>query len=451
MMNKKVRTLLLMFALSLALSGCEAASSPIDLLTAPRLDEAQQKARAAIIHTLPDDAALTLPVQSERTSAINLVDLDGDGIQEAIAFYQKQQTSEVGMLIMVNESGTWKKASSLAFQGTAITYAAIQDLDGNERPELLVGVDESSYWNTLSIYQFKNKEIKRIDMLTYTEVAIGNLNDDPQPEIVALTHDQEKGKAKAQVYTIKNQRLHLIDQLAMNGAMNGYEQVLIGNAAQGQKGVFVDMGIGAHSSYTALLVLQNNRLHNVVATPEDETAQTYKPHSLYSKDINGDGIIEIGIQQEPPGSEDMPLIDVPWIDGWYRWDGKSGLVAVHQSYTDIESGYRFHIPELWHERYTVKQTKTEGAGLISTFYYVDATGKITGEWLTIRPYKLAQWTKEEETLKYQEEDYTVVAEDHRHVFVATFPKGRIHPTPEPESIRLTKQNITSYFELFHFD
>ncbi|MBN6189176.1 VCBS repeat-containing protein [Aneurinibacillus sp. BA2021] len=446
-----MRTLFLLFAAILTLSGCGTASSPIDLVTTPRMDDAQQKARAAVLRALPDDAALTLPVQAERTSALNLIDLDGDGTQEVVAFYKNQQLPEVGMLVLTNESGTWKKASNLTFQGTAIMYAAIQDLDGNKRPELLVGVDESSDWNTLSIYQFKNKEIKRIDVLTYTEFAMGNLNDDPLPEMVALTLDREKGKAKAQVYALRNRSLDLIDELAMNGSINGYEQVLIGEAAKGQKGVFVDMGVGAHSSYTALLILKNGRLHNVVAAPDDETALTYTPHSLYSKDIDGDGIVEIGIQHEPPGSEDLPLIDVPWIDGWYRWNGKDGLTLVHQTYTDIESGYRFHIPAAWHGRYTVKRVETKGTEHISTFYYVDTTGKITGEWLTIHPYKAEQWADEEETLKYQNADYVVAGEDHRHVFVIIFPKTHNQAEPDSENMDAARRDSISYFELFHFD
>ncbi|MCI1113916.1 hypothetical protein MOQ26_23180, partial [Stenotrophomonas maltophilia] len=95
---------------------------------------------------------------------------------------------------------------------------------------------------------------------------------------------------------------------------------------------FIEAGLGAHSASTDLLLWDNGQLRNPLKKSEGEMDLTFKPYSLYSEDINGDGIIEIGVSTQPPGTDDLSMAEIPWISSYFQWDGKTGIRHVEDHY-----------------------------------------------------------------------------------------------------------------------
>ena len=73
-------------ALLLLLSGC-AFSSPEELYAVPRASEDYQNLQDQIDQVRSAGAEYAGPLQGTNTQPVQLMDLDGDGVQEAVAFF----------------------------------------------------------------------------------------------------------------------------------------------------------------------------------------------------------------------------------------------------------------------------------------------------------------------------------------------------------------------------
>ena len=84
---KLIRTIPVLAVLLFALSGCTFPSGD-DLLAAPKPSANYQTLQVELENLLSSGVTYTAPTDGENRSPIQLVDLDGDGADEAIAFFR---------------------------------------------------------------------------------------------------------------------------------------------------------------------------------------------------------------------------------------------------------------------------------------------------------------------------------------------------------------------------
>ncbi|MFD2615467.1 hypothetical protein [Paenibacillus gansuensis] len=389
-------------------SGCSVITSPIELLRTPALSAHQEEVRQAVSFLLPEGAKLTFPLNAGNTGAIRKADMDGDGETEAVAFYKIPKNQfELGVLILKQGSSGWQELYRITEPGNEIAYADFQDVTGDGAPDLVVGWQGSQDWNKeMAVYHWTGGKIQRSGGMFYNEAAVGNLDGDPQAELVLINFDREGLSSEASLYEYKKTGLLQTDRLKLDGGINGYDQVLLGKARAGRNGVFLDIGVGAHSAYTTLLTVENGRLQDVFNVMGDPSGKTYKANPVYSQDINGDGIIEIGMLKEAPGHEATPYSDMPWIHEWHQWDGAQGLQKVYENYMDYQYGFRFDPPLSWQGQYTLDEVRDEQGGSKVTFLYMGRTPEERAELVTLYAVPEERWLKQKVT--WDEEGRTVV-------------------------------------------
>lgn len=72
----------------LLLSGCSFIQDPVLLMDTPELSAEKESLRAIIEANRPENASLIRSNREEDTNIIHFVDLDGDGVNEAVVFYE---------------------------------------------------------------------------------------------------------------------------------------------------------------------------------------------------------------------------------------------------------------------------------------------------------------------------------------------------------------------------
>ncbi|WP_026074556.1 hypothetical protein [Brevibacillus massiliensis] len=408
----------LLLAAGLLTAGCGMSALPDNLVKAPRLAQTQQAVTEAVMQALPEGAKLTVPSRPLPMSAVNMKDLNGDGQDDAVAFYKKESSEfELGILVLENEAGKWKQIANVEALGRELDYADFQDVTGDNLPELLVGLSGGAGLNSeISVYSLTGDHLKQIWRQKYSEIAVGDLTGDDRPEIAVLLHDHDKLESKLKLYGYRDGEIKPVSELDMDGGINGFDQALIGSASPTVKGLFVDMGVGAHSAFTSLVIMKDGKLTDVFGKTEYGGDKTFKPYMLHSEDVNGDGIVEIGIQSQPVGSEELPMVEVPWINSWYQWDGSDGLKLVEEDYADYDVGFGFTIPAKWRDAYTVEKVQS---GV--RFSYIGLSPERPAELLSLKWYSREDWKKQEETLKKKQVRYTVLGDNGEHVITAQLP------------------------------
>ncbi|MFD2369547.1 VCBS repeat-containing protein [Brevibacillus sp. GCM10020057] len=408
---------------AMLISGCGLTDTPNELMRAPAADGDQQSINQAVMQFLPPGSQLTVPLRPDESSAVSLQDLTGDGSPEVTAFYKTEKTDyEIGVLILSQQQGNWAKLASFTGIGSELDYVRFVDMTGDHIPEILIGFGGGDDLNKeLSVYHIEQGNLRELLKQTYSVMAVGDLTGDNLADLAIVLHDHNELTSQVQLYGADHGKLGKLTELAIDGGVNGYEQAIIGKASATQPGLFIEAGLGAHSASTELLVWDNGQLRDPLAKIDGQIDLTFKPYPLYSEDINDDGIIEIGISTQPPGSEDLPMAAVPWISSYYRWDGAKGLIHVEDHYQNYGNGMDFRIPAKWEGKYTVEVGQQTDSPPIRLLYYDEAAGK-KAELLTLQAVPQKSRESFEAGLKQKHVPYVLLKEEGTQVHVAILPQ-----------------------------
>lgn len=417
------KTWLLPAALAVFTSGCGLYDTPNELMRAPLADANQQSINQAVMQFLPPGSQLTVPLHPEEASAVSLQDLTGDGTPEVVAFYKTEKTDyEIGVLVLSQKGGKWKKTASFTGIGSELDYVQFVDVTGDSVPEMLIGWGGGEGLNKeLSVYSWQQEQMRELLKQPYAVMAVGDLTGDNQVELALVFHDHNALTSKAEVYGLKDGQLGKLTELPLEGAVNGYEQATIGRATPTQSAIFVEAGMGAHSGMTEFLVWQNGKLVRPLAKANGDIDLTFKPYVLPSEDINDDGIVEIGIHAQPPGTDELPMAEIPWIASYYQWDGAAGLRHVEDHYQAYHMGTDFRIPAKWNDKYTIEEDRDPASPSVRLLYYGQG-GKEKATLLTLQAVPQKDWTKVEASLKEKQTPYIVLTEQGKQVVVAIQPQ-----------------------------
>ncbi|MDD2585029.1 MAG: hypothetical protein PHT79_01705 [Syntrophomonadaceae bacterium] len=440
---QKLGTGIVILLLWFLLPGCSGLSvSPGDVMKAPGSQNNEEQVRKLVEDFLPAGAQLIIPRQPADISAIRSANICGNEEKELVAFYKKDY--QLGIVILQNINGEWHKAGSVEEIGQDIGYADIKDLNNDKKEELLIGWSGGQGLDgELAIYTWKDNELKLVARQEYEAIAIGDLNGDKKDEFVILglnrVEDPADYWAKASLFEFRNNSLKLVNEIDIDDYINGYGQVVLGNVSKDQKAVFLDMGIGAHSAYTDILIMENGELKSALTDDNGSaTEKTFKAYNRDSLDVNGDGIIEVGLLQEPPGHEQAAMVEIPWIETWHQWDGQSGLVQVVESRWDYFGSYRFTMPEEWLGKVTLKVIDNDDSKRETIFYYIGHTGRERAELLRITTFNQKIWAEQGEKIKQQNPSMIILSTRNGKVQIGNLPSG---------VTRLKGQDLSEYKKL----
>ncbi|MDO3412867.1 VCBS repeat-containing protein [Saccharibacillus sp. CPCC 101409] len=379
----------------LALTGCSDTLSlpdPTSLIRPPRLAADKEVLKNAIDVKLPAGATEVRTLGSEDTSTIHDIDLDGDGVNEAVVFYKSPDASVVKGMILQKQGNTWVNTLTVDGEGPVLDKLEFRDVTGDGHLDIVAGygLEENapnSFNNSLVIYSYTGTTVSSpIVKVPYAEFGVADFNGDGKEELALINFDANTG-TEIKVYQYRENSLQELSSLTLpNKTLTSYYNVAAGKVSEAVNGLVLDMTIGT-SSYTQLVVMKNDMLESVLG--EDAA---FKDGLVKSEDVNGDGIIEIGTLRKPYGwsyfehKEDVPLLTI-----YSRWDGENGLKQVREQYRDAAG--RYVLPPF--------PAELQGNVTLDTVSIVDKYLKFvridTREWLEeVRFFTSAQWQSESE-------------------------------------------------------
>ncbi|NIK77985.1 hypothetical protein FHS15_003123 [Paenibacillus castaneae] len=416
-------------------TGCRYTAAPADLLQKPAIAPDKQAIVQAIEKSLPSYSKLTLPVREEHMGAIRLIDVDGDGTNEAIvSYYNEYSTPE--LMVFKYTASAWKPwlliQQPLARQ---IEWLKFEDLDKDGQKELIIGwIGGFDSPNVLEIYSFQSKPIRNesgkltiqpIESLPYTYAESGDLDNDGRSELVVISEtgtNQEIALPEYQltIYKWTNRKLKEVYGESINNGVNAYDRILIGRISEQHRGIILEASTGAHSSYTAMYVWEKGKLR-LVYPNESEGIEGIVGKPTYSQDINGDGILELQWSREAPGYPDVAYAYSKWVNDWMQWDGHDGFKKITEEFTDYRYGIQMRIPNQWLGRYTLHNADNELYAVVAIDYWNEET-KATAKLATLYAVPQKQWGSVEAGWRSESKSFRQVFTDSGNVFVTSFVK-----------------------------
>lgn len=363
---KYIKSLLCIILVAVLLSGCSfrLASSVNDLISAisPFGDNADIK--QAMDTYLGNGYSLKNPTSGDYITSYNFYDLDGDGEDEAIAFYETKDSLGVAKMALLKKESDkkWQVLTSVDGNGESAYRLDFSDIDNDSDTEVMV------CWNSISnstshsfvIYEVDfgdEPQFSQIgDAKTVNNYAVGDYNGSGTNQLLLFEIlSGTKNSAKAELYQVDG-GYDLIGETKLDSRVLSYNNILQETTSSGVR-VYAD-AIGSSGNTEFTEVLYYSDMYSSIVSPfysysSGTTTGTSRSCLINSMDINSDGTIEIPTDAD----YDAFPTDIYSID----WMAYRNTVLVHTAYSLFvkNDGYTVVIPDDYLKKIKVEYDKDE--------------------------------------------------------------------------------------------
>lgn len=381
MRMKMKRWFLIVISAVLMLSSCTPLTSEIEkLLTAPNLRADQKEIVLALKKVVGDTVILKYPSKGSNISPFLSADIDLDGEEEVVAFYQKSASGKANVAVMDKVNGKWNCSYSVEGEGMGVLKTDFIEFTGESEKELVVGYTNDEGKNKLAVYSLNNgKVITSLDFTDYDIISYGaGIND--QLVVVELKESAATKVLQQNVscYRYEEGTVQQRVSYAADSVMKGYQQIECVVRPDFSALIYLDSFSGGKVS-TEVFKLENDKLYPILT---DGFTRTIR---LYCRDINDDAIPEI--PKEIPytlSDEELTEKDAVGLVLPIRWSTISGesLEELHDSVINTSFGYYIDLPNEYRGKTFFKQNDT--GNLLSAYVYTGSLADTSKELFSIK-------------------------------------------------------------------
>lgn len=352
----KLKVLMLILIVAL-LTACNIIKNPSVLVKAPSdlieppqiVDEQKRKLKEKLNQLLPSNIEFITAKHGITKESIVVEDVKGNGDLKAFVLYKDNGNNRNIHLLVLNEKdGEWLEESRIEMNYYLADYFGLYDLDEDGALEVVLGLGFSDFETEkqLSIYQWVNGELEHVIEQPYEQLDVADYDGDGNQDVL-LVHGKRRESYIAELFRYEERKLQSRSTVSLN-PYAFHENVESGKLRDGHQALFIDSAVGAHSMTTEIVVYDEDSL---VKLEED----MMKANPLYSRDINKDGVIEVGGMYVPEGWKDTSFADIPFIEYYSTYSINGDSNRVMERYTDRKKRFYIEIPPLWSEKVTVSK------------------------------------------------------------------------------------------------
>jgi len=364
LLMKKTSLLLTAALAASGLSGCTFGASIDTLMAPPKLSVEQEQIYTALTDSEGTAISLKYPKSGKYLSAFIIEDIDGDGGNEAIVFYERinhaADENPLRINILDKDENGWHSGQARAAEGSEIEKVIISKLGTNDRVNIIIGtslINRSE--KNVSIYNYANGVLQDTTFSdSYSFFDVTDLDMDGHNEFLRLTGASGGEPAAAEAYVLNEKGKYHKKSQPLSGNFTEFDNISYGSVGSKGKGLYIDALSGTGSVQTDIIYMEREGkdffLRKVFATPE-ESAETIRPVGCSSFDVDGDGKPEIPLQFVAPCYEAKAEGEQLKLTEWKSLNDDNKLEHCYTSYYSLNDGYIFIFPEKWEHKVTVKR------------------------------------------------------------------------------------------------
>lgn len=370
---KKLLLAVLAAAVPLLLSGCMLSASAEDLYALPQLPREYESLSAQLSAILASGAEYAPPQTGANLPPVQLADLNGDGVDEALAFFRVSGDERPLKICIFRraERNTYEQAAVIEGSGTSIHSFLYRDMDGDGVQELIVSWSVSAEVQAMSVYTLSGLQPSQVMTTPYARYEVVDMDGDDDLELVVLrSDDAESGFSQAAYYDWdKDGALQQVSAARLSTPIAAVQWVQSGALLSGEAAVFVTGRAASEDvvqAVTDILVWKPPELTNIVLSSDTGVStQIARAMNLQPADIDTDGAMEVPVPAALPADGEGELY---WKIYWYGYsaDGESQPRAL--TYHNTADDWYLILPGGWDGRFTVRQTNVSATLHATTFW-----------------------------------------------------------------------------------
>ena len=348
-------------AASVLLPGCTFGTSIANLLAPPKQSIEQEQIYSALTDATGSGIRLKYPRSGKYLSAFIIEDIDSDGTDEAVVFYERNGLGVDERTLRINvldqDGGKWRSVCDTAAAGSEIEKVMISQLGTNERVNLIIGsslINRSEKNVTVYNYDSGTESITPTFSESYSFIDITDLDSDGTNDFLVLSGSVNNAKATAEVYKLDTEGKYHQYLCELNGSFTEFDSLSYGRLPDGRTGLYIDAASGTGFIQTDVIAMDDSGLKKVFGASE-VSYSTVRPSGCSSYDIDSDGVLEIPVQVISPGYDDAPEAEQIKLTNWMCINSGGSLDRKYSSYYSIGEGYVFVFPDKWRDKVSVRR------------------------------------------------------------------------------------------------
>lgn len=357
----------------LLLSACSSFQPNLtDLMQSPKLTEEQAEIYEALTNAADvSDVQLKYPKSGVYRSAFVMFDLDADGEDEALVFYNMPSWGgNVRIMVLDHQQDEWVSVYDAVGEGTDVTEVDFQVLTASGRHCVLIGWEQGTSENTsISVYDYTGGQLRVLYESEYSQMLIEDLDQDGTKEILLGIFKASSKTGAIRLINDTEDGLQSASRVVMDSTITGFLGIEIGWLAQNQIAVFVDAYTSSTQIVTEIMVYTDDgKLRSLSSHYGGLDRPLLREVPVRCEDINGDGILEIPVslveysEEEREEDNRKNLLQYLYLSNPEELErlGETDLAENSQAgsvtftfspvwtgFVNLDYGFRFQFPEEW--------------------------------------------------------------------------------------------------------
>ncbi len=349
------------------------------LLLLPKVPAEYVQLQQELDRILDTGAVYAVAETGTNRQAVQLKDLDGDGAEEALAFF-RTASGAFQVYVFRQENDAYQVIGMAEGYGSTLRAVYYPKLsDGQSGLAMCWGLDEGGAYG-MTVYGFQESGMTQLLNIQYGDVTIHDIDRDGSEELAFAIRDGDTGLYSARVYRHQNGQYRILYEVPMCLEVRSVANMQFGTVEGNLLGLYIDSSSTAGGYVTDLICYDGQRAQNyTIDQASGSGGRTRRPASVFCSDVSGDGRVDIPVSHtfsyEPNEVEARARLD------WYNFgpEGQEKLVA--STLHSVSESWYLRWPEQWGDR--VRVTKGSGAGLTKTIFSVAGTDGQNEELLTL--------------------------------------------------------------------
>ena len=342
-------------AVSALLSGC-IGDPPEIYYSVPQATERFIQLQEKIDEVISGGATFAPPAAGQNRQSVQLQDLDGDGSNEAIAFFKVQEERPLRIYVFSENGGVFEQRAVIEGEGTSVDSITYTDMNSDGTKEILVGWRMGSTVKMLTMYSvldFQPVELASTDYSTYT---VTDIDRDGDSEALAI-NKSESDAATATLYNLMSDGEMVSSSAYLSKDTGTVARIMRGRLTDDRAAVFIDSTRAEGGLLTDVFTLDDDgNLKNITIRARDgASTATMRSTAVYCSDINDDGRMDVPF----PRTLFQQSETVYYVIDWYDY-GSSGRRSIAMTtYHNYSDGWYLVIPEEWGDGITVRREDSQ--------------------------------------------------------------------------------------------
>ncbi len=410
-MRRARRAAVLLLAVILALSCVGCMASTEQLYALPKLSDDYLQLETLIAEQIRSGGEYAAPTEGSNRQTVQLRDLDGDGVDEAIAFLAETDHTPSVCVYRRNAEGSYYLFVAIEGVGNAVGSVDYADLTGDGGMEIILTWRLGGDVGLLSVYSLRAEEQTQLLSADCAAFLTADLNGDGTAELLNLTFDRDGGCVTR--YDFSGGGRSESEALLSDG-VSELLRLQTGLLSDGTAAVFAECRWREDELITDIFTGETGELRNITRGASGRSP-TVRQGDAFAEDVDGDRSLEI------PDSEGGVL-------RWYAFDSDGDRLLALTTYHDYENGWYLVL------------TDTLAAAELTVFRTGDVAGETAVTFTEKKTPLLAVYvlTGENREDRAREEGRFVLARDGSTVYAA-----------ELYDDALTQEAITDNFRLIY--